>query len=130
MTFANRLLAGAVIGTMMIASTPLMAQGAAQTVALTKIDPSTLATGYRASKVVGATVVNETNETVGTIDDLIITTDGNVPYAVISVGGFLGMGTKYVVVSSASLVVQDKNMLLRGATKETMQSLPDYKYAK
>jgi hypothetical protein len=36
---------------------------------------------------------------VGTIDDLIVTPGGQAPYAVLSVGGFLGLGTKYVVVS-------------------------------
>ena len=37
-------------------------------------------------------MVNEANETVGTIDDLIVTPDGQAPYAVLSVGGFLGLG--------------------------------------
>lgn len=36
-----------------------------------KVDPLSVATGYRTSKVVGSTVVNEANETVGTIDDLL-----------------------------------------------------------
>jgi hypothetical protein len=48
-------------------SAPAKSQGAPQTVTLMKVDPQTLATGYRTSKVVGATVVNEANETVGTI---------------------------------------------------------------
>jgi PRC-barrel domain len=78
-------------------------QGAPQTVTLMKVDPATVATGYRSSKVVGATVVNEANETVGTIDDLIVTPDGKTPYAVLSVGGFLSLGTKYVVVPFTSL---------------------------
>ena len=75
-------------------SGPAYSQGAPQTVTLMKVDPQTLATGYRTSKVVGATVVNEANETVGTIDDLIVTPGGQTPYAVLSVGGFLGIGTK------------------------------------
>lgn len=104
-------------------------QGVPQTVTLMKIDPASLATGYRTSKVVGSAVVNEANETVGTIDDLIVTPADKVPYAVLSVGGFLGMGTKYVVVPFASLEVRDKQMLLRGATKESLKSLPEYKYA-
>lgn len=79
-------------------SGPAFSQGAPQTAALMKVDPQTLATGYRTSKVVGSTVVNEANETVGTIDDLIVTPTEKVPFAVLSVGGFLGMGTKYVVV--------------------------------
>ena len=68
-----------------------------------KVDPQSLATGYRTSKVVGSTVVNESNETVGTIDDLIVTPNERVPFAVLSVGGFLGIGSKYVVVPYSAL---------------------------
>jgi hypothetical protein len=103
-------------------------QGAPQTVSLMKVDPASLATGYRTSKVVGSTVVNETNQTVGTIDDLIVTPGEKVPFAVLSVGGFLGMGTKYVVVPFNSLQVKDKQMVLPGATKDTLMALPEFKY--
>src|SRR5271169_4367420 len=109
-------------------SGPAFAQGAPQTVTLMKVDPQSLATGFRASKLVGSTVVNEADETVGTIDDLIVTPGGQAPYAVLSVGGFLGLGTKYVVVPFPSLQVIDKRMVLRGATKEALKALPDFKY--
>jgi hypothetical protein len=107
---------------------PALAQGAPQTVTLMKVDPASLATGYRTSKVVGSTVVNEANETVGTIDDLIVTPTEKVPFAVLSVGGFLGMGTKYVVVPFNSLRVQDNKMVLPGATKDSLKELPEFKY--
>jgi hypothetical protein len=104
------------------------AQGAPQTVTLMKVDPQTLATGYRTSKVVGSTVVNEANETVGTIDDLIVTPGGQAPYAVLSVGGFLGLGTKYVVVPFTALKVVDKKMVLPGGSKDALKALPEFKY--
>jgi hypothetical protein len=107
---------------------PAFSQGAPQTVSLMKVDPASLATGYRTSKVVGSTVVNETNQTVGTIDDLIVTPTEKVPFAVLSVGGFLGMGTKYVVVPFSSLQVKDKQMVLPGATKDSLMALPEFKY--
>jgi hypothetical protein len=109
-------------------SGPAFSQGAPQTVTLMKVDPTTLATGYRTSKVVGSTVVNEAKETVGTIDDLIVTPTEKVPFAVLSVGGFLGMGTKYVVVPFSSLQVKDKQMVLPGATKDSLRALPEFKY--
>lgn len=109
-------------------SGPAFSQGAPQTLSLMKIDPQSLATGYRTSKVVGSTVLNEANETVGTIDDLIVTPSEKVPFAVLSVGGFLGMGSKYVVVPYSALEVHDKRMMLRGATKESLKSLPEFKY--
>jgi hypothetical protein len=105
-----------------------MAQGAPQTLSIMKVDPASLATGYRTSKVVGSTVVNEANETVGTIDDLIVTPNDRVPFAVLSVGGFLGMGTKLVVVPFNALEVNDKRMMLRGATKDTLKALPEFKF--
>jgi hypothetical protein len=109
-------------------SGPAFSQGSPQTVTLMKVDPASLATGYRTSKVVGSTVVNEANETVGTIDDLIVTPSEKVPFAVLSVGGFLGMGSKYVVVPFSSLQVKDKQMVLPGATKDSLKALPEFKY--
>jgi sporulation protein YlmC with PRC-barrel domain len=107
---------------------PAWSQGAPQTVTLMKVDPASLATGYRTSKVVGSSVVNEANETVGTVDDLIVTPTDKVPFAVLSVGGFLGMGTKYVVVPFTSLQFQDKKIVLAGATKDSLTALPEFKY--
>jgi hypothetical protein len=106
----------------------VLAQGTPQTVGVAKVDPQSVATGFRASKVVGSTVINEARESVGTIDDLIVTPTEKVPYAVLSVGGFLGVGTKYVVVPYSALQVQDKQMMLPGATKESLKALPAFKY--
>jgi hypothetical protein len=127
MTHSIRILAGTALLAASL-SAPAFSQGAPQTVTLMKVDPATLATGYRTSKVVGSTVVNEANETVGTIDDLIVTPTEKVPFAVLSVGGFLGMGSKYVVVPFSSLQVKNKQMVLPGATKDSLKALPEFKY--
>ncbi len=105
------------------------AQGAPQTLAPFKVDMQSLTTGYRTSKVVGAKVVNNSGDTVGTIDDLIVTPTEKVPYAVLSVGGFLGIGDKLVIVPYSSLAVSNDRMMLPGATVESLKSLPAYKYA-
>jgi hypothetical protein len=108
---------------------PVFAQGAPQTITLMKVDPESLATGYRTSKVVGSAVVNEAGENIGTIDDLIVTPSDRIPFAVLSVGGFLGVGTKYVVVPASALEVKDKKMLLRGGSKDSLKGLPAFTYA-
>jgi hypothetical protein len=59
------------LGTMLVGTA--FAQGTPQTAGIMRVDPTTVATSYRVSKVVGSTVVNDANETVGTIDDLIVT---------------------------------------------------------
>ncbi|WP_376984900.1 PRC-barrel domain-containing protein [Bosea sp. R86505] len=107
---------------------PAFAQGAKQTVSLMEVNPITLATGYRSTKVVGSTVYNEAKEEIGKVDDLIVTSKDSVPYAVLSVGGFLGMGTHNIVVPASALDVVDGRMMLRGASKDSLKALPNYAY--
>lgn len=52
--------------------------------------------GWRASQILGATVYSDQHQGIGGINDLIIDPDGKVKEAVISVGGFLGIGSKLV----------------------------------
>ncbi len=106
------------------------AQGVSQTVDLVKVDVQTLAAGYRASKVIDSSVVNETQETIGQIEELLVSPDGRQPYAVLSIGGFLGMGTHLVVVPYESLRMVDKKIMLPGGTKEGLKMLPEFHYAK
>jgi len=122
-------LAGALMIGATLLSGPLFAQGAPQTVSLVTVDVQKLATGFRTTKVVGSTVVNETNDTVGTIDDLIVTPNETVPYAVLSVGGFLGMGKKLVVVPYSSLQAGKGHMVLAGATKQSLKALAEFQYS-
>jgi sporulation protein YlmC with PRC-barrel domain len=53
---------------------------------------------WRTSKVVGLNVYNDNNESIGSINDLLMDKSGNVKLAVISVGGFLGVGARLVAV--------------------------------
>src|SRR5271157_5870005 len=92
-----------------------------QSVEIAKVDVQKVAAGYRASKVVGSSVLNEANETIGKIDDLLVTRDGKKPYVVLSIGGFLGMGTHLVVVRYDSLKFVDQKIVLPGGTKDTLK---------
>jgi hypothetical protein len=98
-------------------------------VELAHVDVQKLSAGYRASKVIGSSVVNDANETIGKIDDLLVSPDGKQPYAVLSIGGFLGMGTHLVVVPYDTLKFADKKVILPGGTKEGLKTLPEFKYA-
>ncbi len=54
--------------------------------------------GWRSSRIVGATVYNDHDERIGTVDDLIVGQDGRISEAVLSIGGFLRIGAKLVAV--------------------------------
>src|SRR5262249_3350255 len=91
-------------------SPPGFAQGQPQTIM--KVDVTKVSTGFRASKIVGAEVINGAKESIGKIDDVIISSDGKVPYAILSVGGFLGLGTRLIAVPYDTLQVVDKRLML------------------
>jgi len=107
------------------------AQGTPQSVEITKVDSYKVEAGYRASKVIGSNVPNDASETIGTIDDLLVARDSVEAYAVLSVGGFLGMGDRLVAVRYDSLkFAADNKILLPGASKDRLKMLPAFEYLK
>lgn len=54
---------------------------------------------WRVSKLVGVNVYNESNESLGSINDLIVDNSGSIKNVIIGVGGFLGVGERYISVS-------------------------------
>jgi sporulation protein YlmC with PRC-barrel domain len=128
----NRLMAVAIIcaatATFVFISTsvaPVRSQG----IELVKVDISVVGQGYRASKLMGNNVVNEKNEKIGTLDDLIIGHDKSL-FAVLQVGGFLGLGSRLVALPYDSLQIDEtgRKIELPGATKEQLQKLVEFKY--
>jgi hypothetical protein len=105
------------------------AQGAQQSVVLVRVDPMAAATGYRLSKVRGSTVYNDSNESVGKVDDIILSADGRSSFAILSVGGFLGLGDHLVALPYDSLKITDERIVLPGGSKEQLKALPEFKYA-
>jgi hypothetical protein len=128
----SMLLASLAVVSGFILTAPANAQGLPQTVEITKVDVKAVEAGYRASKVIGSSVTNEADETIGKIDDLLVTRDGKEPYVVLSIAGnFLGMGSHMVVVRYDSLkFTEDKKIVLPGGTKAGLQRLPVFEYAK
>jgi sporulation protein YlmC with PRC-barrel domain len=88
----------------------------------------TLKNGWRASKLIGAAVYNEQNQKIGTVDDLILTGSDKVVVAVISVGGFLGIGGKLVAVPFDKLQMANGKATLAGATKDALNGMPSFTY--
>ena len=83
----------------------------------------------RVSKVVGASVYNDQNQSVGSIDDLLMSdNDHKAATAVISVGGFLGMGAKLVSVPFDQLKIENDKIVMPGATKASLEGMPEYHY--
>ena len=86
----------------------------------------------RASEFIGETVRNGKGEKIGSVDDLILNRGNKVLYAVISVGGFLGIGDKLVAVPFQDLKfgARDvKGVVIYDTTKEQLKAQPAFAYA-
>ena len=110
------------------ATLPAFAQGKPQVLTHVRVD--TVATGFRASKVIGANVVNDANERIGRIDDLIIGRDDRVPYAIVSVGGFLGMGDKLVAIPFQDFELHPDKTILPGADRDALKNMSTFTYSR
>ena len=126
-------LASALALGLLVAAPSVLDRAIAQTatapeIVIMKVDTVKLAHAYRGSKVIGASVKNNAGETIGKVDDIIIRPDDRVLFAVLSVGGFLGIGDKLVVVPYEQLTFNGEQAVLAGGTKEGLKALPEFKY--
>jgi sporulation protein YlmC with PRC-barrel domain len=119
----KKVMMAGVAGSLLLASTAYAADDAMKSDKTTASQASASESSYqgdwRASKVVGLSVYNDQNENVGSINDLLMDKNGNIKAAVLSVGGFLGMGARYVAVSYDKLKFSDQPVAYTGATSST-----------
>ena len=81
-----------------------------------------------ASTLTGNKVVNVQNEDLGTIEDLMIDIEsGRIAYAVLSFGGFLGLGDKLFAIpwSALKLDAVEKRFVLN-VSKELLEEAPGF----
>jgi len=71
---------------------------------------------WRASKVVGVSVYNDNNESLGSINDLLMDKSGNIKAVVIGVGGFLGVGEHLVAVPFDKIKFVNEPVAYTGAS--------------
>lgn len=89
------------------------------------VEVGELALTYPAGELLGRQVINDADESIGRIDDLLIRSD-RVAFAILSVGGFLGIGAHRVVVAFGDLLIDDDEVVLPGATKEALKLMLVY----
>ncbi|MGC8494796.1 MAG: PRC-barrel domain-containing protein [Syntrophobacteraceae bacterium] len=88
-----------------------------------------LAKGWSATKqIIGKDVYNDNDEKIGEVNDLIIAPDKAVSYAIIGVGGFLGMGKHDVAIRVNNFKLAEGKITLPGATKDALKTMPAFEY--
>ncbi|MBB3898895.1 PRC-barrel domain-containing protein [Roseococcus suduntuyensis] len=96
----------------------------------------------RMSQIIGANVYNDENDSIGSVDDIILVPPagaaaagaaagaGRGPLAVIQVGGFLGLGGRLVAVPLTDLQwnAERERVVLPGATRDGLRERPEFNY--
>ncbi|OHV26311.1 PRC-barrel domain containing protein [Rhizobium sp. RMa-01] len=85
-----------------------------------------------ANTYIGQSVYNGNNESIGSVNDLIMKKDGGLVAAIVGVGGFLGIGEKNVAVPMDKITVaqntQDRSFkLTTSETAESLKAAPEFK---
>lgn len=90
-------------------------------------DAKTWERTHRVSKIIGTDVVNSKGEKIGDVEDIVLDAKGNVAYAVVSTGGFLGMGDKmHAVPWSAIRTSTGTDNFMLDVDKDRLGSAPGF----
>jgi sporulation protein YlmC with PRC-barrel domain len=118
--FAKHLTAG-LVGTALLATAafaqnpPATSDRANMAPAAASTSSSSFQGNWRTSKVVGLSVYNDNNESLGSINDLLTDKSGNIKAVVIGVGGFLGVGEHLVAIPWDKIKFVDQPVAYSGA---------------
>jgi sporulation protein YlmC with PRC-barrel domain len=116
----------AVVMVAFTAAAPAMAQNEAQSY------PSYMTHDHnmRSSKLIGLPVYNDHSDKIGVIDDIMLPAMGGEVTAVISVGGFLGVGAKLIKVPLSHVqLTSNKPMMMGDGSKTALMAMSYYTYS-
>jgi ribosomal 30S subunit maturation factor RimM len=86
---------------------------------------------FRTSKLIGTNVKNNDGDTIGKVDDLIISSGDQMLQSILSVGGFLGIGERHVAIPFKDLKMaraNDNPEVFYQATKAELEGMPKFSY--
>ena len=86
--------------------------------------------GWSAKRqILGHPVYNNMDQRVGSVEDMIVTTDQSISYAIINVGGFLAVAKHNVAIPVSQFQLNGDKLVLPGATRDALKTAPEFDYA-
>lgn len=92
--------------------------------------PGTGTAEVKGARLIGADVVNTTNDKLGDVDEVLVTTDGRVNAVVVATGGVLGLGERKVVLPWERLRFSSHGsdlVVKTDVSRETLNAMPEYR---
>ena len=102
-----------------------------KTVGASQQEMKQLEKGWSAKKdIIGKAVYNDKDERIGDVNDMMFSGNNSASFVIIGVGGFLGVNEHDVAVPLSRIKHEKDKLILPGATKEALKSVPEFRYAK
>lgn len=95
------------------------------------IDIALVTEGWSVVELLRGNVYNDIGEFIGYVHDAIVTPDGETTFVIVNVAGFLNVGQKLVAIPTKGFELRrDGNLVIPMATREALNALPEFRYAK
>ena len=124
MTHARVLTAATFAAILLVQPLSIFAQASAPT--MTPADRHDWERSHRISKVIGSDVRNKSGEKIGDIRDLVVDDHGTIRLAIVSTGGFLGVGDRLHAVPWDVLTLGPKDDHILDIDRAHLQATPGF----
>ena len=124
MTHARALTAACLATALLVALPPALAQASAP--GMTPAERHDWERSHRVSKIIGSEVRNKSGEKIGDIRDLMVDGSGTIRLAIVSTGGFLGVGDRLHAVPWDVLTLGPKDDHVLDIDKAHLQATPGF----
>jgi len=99
-------------------------------VGVATVDMLQVAQGWSVKRsILGKNIYNDEGQTVGKVEDLIVSPEQSLTYVIVGAGGFIGIGQHDVAIPISQIKDQDGRFVIPGATKTILKALPLFVYA-
>jgi PRC-barrel domain protein len=75
-------------------------------------------------------VYNDQDEKIGKIEDIILNKERTASYAIVSIGGFLGLGSHDAAIPADQFQLKNNRLVLPGATRDQLRAMPPFDYSR
>ena len=120
-----RVLMTATLATALLAA-PVLALAQASALAMTPAERHDWERSHRISKILGSDVRTKSGEKIGDIRDIVLDANGTIRLAIVSTGGFLGVGDRLHAVPWDALTLGPKDDHILDIDRARLQAAPGF----
>jgi sporulation protein YlmC with PRC-barrel domain len=120
-----RVLSAASLATALLVA-PLLAFAQASAPTMTPAERHDWERSHRVSKIIGSEVRNKSGDKIGDVRDLVVDDKGTIKLAIVSTGGFLGVGDRLHAVPWDVLALGPKDDHILDIDKAHLQAAPGF----